>query len=182
MEKVYIVLTYTGTVLSRIIKSYTKDEFSHVSISLDQKLNQMYSFGRLNPYNPWIGGFVHEGIHYGTFKRFKNTVTEVYSLEITKYQHEKMKKIIEFIKNVELPYKFNLIGLFAVGFNKRIHIRHSFYCAEFVKHVLEQAKVPVNLPEIIKPEDFKKLENLKLEYRGKLKDYKVNEEIEYNRT
>ena len=67
MKKIYLVLTHTGTILSRIIRIYTKDEFTHVSISLDDELNEMYSFGRLNPYNPFLGGFVHENINYGTF-------------------------------------------------------------------------------------------------------------------
>ena len=53
MKKIYIVLTHSGTALSKIIKGFTKDEFSHVSISLDKELNEMYSFGRLNPYNPF---------------------------------------------------------------------------------------------------------------------------------
>ncbi|MFR7463045.1 MAG: tyrosine-type recombinase/integrase [Clostridia bacterium] len=56
MKKIYIVLTHTGTTLSKIIKTYTKDEFSHVSIALDNKLQEMYSFGRLHPYNPFWGG------------------------------------------------------------------------------------------------------------------------------
>ena len=77
MKKVYIVLTHTGTTLSKIIKSYTKDEFSHVSISLDEKLNEMYSFGRLHPYNPFWAGFVHEAINKGTFKRFSNTKARI---------------------------------------------------------------------------------------------------------
>lgn len=62
-RKIYIVLTYTGTILSKIIRIYTRAEFCHVSLSLDKRLNKMYSFGRLNPYNPFIGGFVHEGIN-----------------------------------------------------------------------------------------------------------------------
>ena len=73
MKKVYIVLTYTGTIISKIIKSYTKDEFSHVSIALDIELKHMYSFGRLNPYTPLWAGFVQEYIHKGTFKRFYKT-------------------------------------------------------------------------------------------------------------
>ena len=77
MKRIYLILTYSGTILSRIIKIYTRDEFAHVSISLDEELNQMYSFGRLNPYNPFIGGFVHEGINIGTFKRFRKTQTAV---------------------------------------------------------------------------------------------------------
>lgn len=60
MKKIYIVLTHTGTNLSKIIKNWTKDEFSHVSIALDEDLDEMYSFGRLHPYNPVWAGLVHE--------------------------------------------------------------------------------------------------------------------------
>ena len=94
MKKIYFVLTHTGTVLSKIIKNYTKDEFSHVSISLDKELNKMYSFGRINPYNPLWGGFVHEYIDKGTFKRFYKTKTKIFSLEITEKQYLDLEKII----------------------------------------------------------------------------------------
>lgn len=173
MKKIYIILTHTGTTLSRLIKCYTKDEFSHCSIALDNELNEMYSFGRLNPYNPFWGGFVHEGISFGTFKRFRTTKTKIYSLEITEEQYSKVKEIINYIRNTRKILKFNIIGLLAVGFNKRISFKNSFYCAEFVKYVIENAGIRTNLPEMIKPEDFKKLENIKLVYQGMLKDYNI---------
>ena len=62
MKKIYIILTNSGTILSRVIKLYTRKEYTHVSISLDKRLRKMYSFGRLNPYNPFYGGFIHEEI------------------------------------------------------------------------------------------------------------------------
>lgn len=173
MKRIYLILTYSGTILSRIIKIYTRDEFAHVSISLDEELNQMYSFGRLNPYNPFIGGFVHEGINIGTFKRFRKTQTAVYSIMISDEQYKKIKETIKFIRECPIAYKFNIIGLFGAGFNIRIHMRHSFYCAEFVKYLLEKARVKNNLPEIIKPEDFKRLDNIRLEYKGSLCEYSV---------
>ena len=71
MQKVYIVLTHTGTLLSNLIKLYTKNDYSHVSLAFDQELNEMYSFGRLYTYNAFIGGFVREYLNKGTFKRFK---------------------------------------------------------------------------------------------------------------
>ena len=171
MKKIYIVLTYTGTILSRIIKGYTRAEFSHVSISLDEELTQIYSFGRLNAYNPFIGGFVHEQIDKGTFKRFKNTKSKVYSLEITDEQYDIIRATINEFEKSKKEYKFNICGLFAAGFNIRIKRKKSLYCAEFVKHVLEISKVKTDLPEIIKPEHFKDINELKLIYSGKLKNY-----------
>lgn len=147
MKKIYIILTHTGTILSRIIKKYTKDEFSHVSISLDINLKEMYSFGRLNPYNALWGGFIHEYIDKGTFKRFYKTKTKIYSLEITEEQNEKVKNNIERIKRNKKDYKFNMLGLLAVGFHKKIRKEHSFYCAEFIKYVLEKSEIKVELPE-----------------------------------
>lgn len=171
MKKIYIILTYTGTFLSRIIKYYTGDEFSHVSIAIDRELKQMYSFGRLNPYNPFCGGFVHEGINVGTFKRFRKTRAKVYSLEISDEQYEKLRYAILYIKKLRNYYKFNILGLFAVGFKIKIKSNKSFYCAEFVKYVLDEAKIQTNLPDLVKPEDFKLIKNLKIEYDGYLKMY-----------
>ncbi len=174
MRKIYIILTHTGTVLSRIIKYYTKDEFSHVSIALDPDLKEMYSFGRLNPYNPFWGSFVHEEINKGTFKRFKRTKTEVYSLFVTDEQYEKARKIITYFNDNKEKYKFNILGLICVSIHKKIKRKNSFYCAEFVKHVLKASGVSeVNdLPQIIRPEDFKQIQGLRLEYEGLLRKYK----------
>lgn len=171
MKKIYIVLTHTGTTLSKVIKGFTKDEFSHVSISLDAKLNEMYSFGRLNPYNPFWGGFVHEYINKGTFKRFYKTITQVYSLDVTEEQYEKAKNIIKQIEKEKEIYKFNVIGLFAAGFHKKIRMEHSFYCAEFVKYVIEKADIKVNLPYAVRPEDFKNIKEMQGIYRGLLRKY-----------
>ena len=174
MQKLYITLTHTGTLLSRIIKYFTKDEFSHISIALDEELEEMYSFGRLNPYNPFWGSFVHEGIDIGTFKRFRNTRTEVYSLFVTEEQYEKAGKIITYFIENKKKYRFNFIGLACVGINKRVMRKNRFYCAEFVRHVMKSAGIAeVNeLPKLIKPEDFKKIQGLKLEYKGLLRKYR----------
>lgn len=173
MKQIYIVLTHTGTALSTIIKYYTKDEFSHVSISLDEELEEMYSFGRLNPYNPFWGGFVHESIKNGTFKRFKNTRTEIYSLNIEDEQYNRLVKIINHFKMNTQKYSFNILGLACVSIKRKIRRKNNFYCAEFVKHVLKPVGITsvAELPEIIKPEDFKKIEGLQLEYKGLLKKY-----------
>lgn len=172
-KKVYIVLTYTGTILSKIIKFYTKEEYSHVSLSLDKRLNKMYSFGRLNPYNPFIGGFVHEGIDIGTFKRFKKTKTEIYEIEVTNEQYNKIRLEIKNFKNNRKNYKFNTMGLFLAGVNYKYKRNNKFYCAEFVSYLIDEANLEINLPNVVKPMDFKKYNNLNLLYKGILKNYNL---------
>jgi len=171
--KIYIILTYTGTILSRIIKYYTGAEFSHASIALDEELHEMYSFGRLSPYNPFIGGFVHEGVEFGTFKRFKNTKAAIYSVTLTNKQYKRLKQTIKKIRRKRYLYRFNLLGLFAAGFNIKIKRKNCFYCSEFVKYLIEQSKIELEIPDLVRPNDFKNIHGLNLKYQGILRNYKI---------
>lgn len=172
-KQIYIVLTYTGTILSKIIKYYTHAEYAHVSLSLDQELKKMYSFGRKNAYNPFIGGFVHERINSGTFKRFKRTKALIYALELTDEQYKVIKKLILEFESQRNIYKFNIIGLFGSAFNLKYRKKNYFYCAEFVKYLTDEANLKLDLPELVKPIDFQNIENIELIFQGILRNYKV---------
>lgn len=173
MKKIYIVLAHTGTILSRIIKMKTGAEYTHSSIALDEDLKKMYSFGRKYPYIAFIGGFVREGADFGTFKRFYNTEISIYEVEVSEEQYNKVCETIEYVKEHKDEYRFNILGLFLAGFNKKRKVAKTYYCAEFVKAVLEKSQIDTTgLPEIIKPEHFKDIKNSKLIYKGLLKEYK----------
>ena len=77
------------------------------------------------------------------------------------------------MKQLRKDYRFNVLGLLAVGFKIKIRADKCFYCAEFVKYVLEKSEV-LTLPELIKPEDFEKLNGLDVVYKGILNEYKIN--------
>ncbi len=171
MKQIYFVLTNTGTALSKIVRFFMKDEYAHVSVALDKDLKRMYSFGRLNPYNPFYGGFVHEGIRKRTFRRFKKTKSTIVSLDITDQQYKKLEELIQDIKKERRNYGFNVKGLFAIYFNKKIRKEKSFYCAEFVKYLIEEAGIELELPELVRPEHFKKISKCKLIYKGLLNNY-----------
>lgn len=174
MKKVYVILSHTGTILSRIIRINTGAEYTHVSIALDEGLRKMYSFGRINPYIAFLGGFVRESKNFGTFKRFKNTQVLIYEIELRDDQYENIEEIIKYMRKNKKKYRFNILGMALAGINKKIERQDTFYCAEFVKYVLEKSGIDVdNLPDIIKPEDFKNLENANLIYKGYLRDYTI---------
>ena len=173
MKNIYLILTYTGTIISKMIKGVTKDKYCHISIALDIELKEMYSFGRIYPCTPLIAGFVHEDIHGGTFKRFYNTDAKVLRMEVADEQYEKIKEIIYQFKSEHKKYKFNFLGLCAAGLNKKLRIKNYFYCAEFIKYILEEAGIDTNLPEIVKPEHFNELKNIEEIYTGYLREYKL---------
>ena len=78
--------------------------------------------------------------------------------------------IKDFCDCLKLDYNFNILGLIGVMINYKVKRENYFYCAEFVKYVLEQSNI-CNLPEIIKPEDFKEIDNLNVVYNGVLQEY-----------
>lgn len=172
MKKIYFVLSYTGTILSKIVRLYTKKNYSHISISLDENLDTMYSFGRICPYLMFPGGFVHEGINFGTFKRFKNTKAMIFYIKITDEQYQKLQDNISYFKKNHKKFKFNIMGLYLVPFNIHLKRKSAFYCAEFVKSMLDTANIDNNLPDVVKPLDFLNINDIEIIYEGKLSDYK----------
>lgn len=171
MKKVYIVLTYTGTVPAHLVKFWTKREYSHVSISLDESLTKMYSFARLGDYNVFNAGFLHEHINKGVFRRFKKTEAFIGYIEVTNRQYKRIEKDIEEMENQKEKYRFNYLGFFGVMLKKKRKKENTYYCAEFVKKLLDDAYIKNDLPNIIIPSDFQKINNLKCVYKGKLRDY-----------
>jgi hypothetical protein len=134
-KKIYILLTDTGTILTRLIKSYTKKPYNHASIAFDAELIEVYSFGRKTAKNPFNGGFVREDIHSVLFKQ---AYCAIYSLTITNHEYQKMYQYIQEIAAKKEHYRYNFIGLFGVLFKKPIKRKNAFFCSQFVASVLKQ--------------------------------------------
>ena len=171
LKKIYIVLSYTGTIMSKIVRLYTKYEYSHVSISLDKKMNNMYSFGRKNLYNMFDGGYVIENKRSKFYKKFKNTKCIILELEVSNEQYDELTNIInEYNENKDI-YKYDIIGVFLRPFNIKIDRKNYFYCTKFVKEILEESDIYKFDNDFIKPIDFLDIPNSKIIYKGKLLSY-----------
>ena len=174
MEKsVYVVLSQTGTMFSKALKFFTNAEYNHASISLTPTLEKMYSFGRLNPYNPFIGGFVEEGKNIGTFKRFYKTKAMVLEFRVSEDKYKAIEYFIDYFVKNKKEFHYNYLGVLYACFKKHHTSSKRFYCSEFVKTCLETFDIEnaVELPNIIKPIDFLKLNNKNIIYTGFLKNY-----------
>ena len=169
-KKIYIVLTQTYTTIARIIKSITKDKYSHASISLDIKCNNMYSFGRKYIYFPFYGIFLKEDLRKGLFSRNKNALIAIYEIKVTKKQYNKIK---DKIKEIELNNKgYNIIGLLLAHFRVKLH-RRKYYCSEFVYEVLSNKEIEIYNKEntLFKPEELITNNKFVKIFEGKIRDY-----------
>ena len=174
MKSIYVVLSQTGTMFSRVLKLFTRAEYNHSSIAFDPTLTEMFSFGRLNPYNPIVGGFVKEGKDIGTFKRFYKTKAKVLELTITDEQYDGLKNYLEDVGQHKKEYGYNYLGVLC-GIVKKDHAPEKrFYCSQFVRTCLAKFNIQNanDLPKVVKPIDFLKLSDYKVVYVGLLRDFK----------
>lgn len=175
-ERIYIVVSQTGTMLSRILKLATGAKYNHASVSYDGSLKTMYSFGRLNPYNPFWGGFVRESTEYGTFKRFRDTEALVIALPVDPKLYKEFRRDILKMYARKRFYHYNYLGLFAASVGIPVELRNHFYCSEFVRYILKRHNIinPRKFRKtngIIKPIDFLQVKGAEIVYRGKLRDF-----------
>lgn len=91
-KKVFLLLTDTGTLFTKMIKYYTKKTYNHASTSFDPHLMNVYSFGRKSARNPFVGGFVKEDIQAGLFEQAR---CAIYCCEVSDTQ---IKKVNHYIK------------------------------------------------------------------------------------
>ena len=170
-KKIYIVLTRTNTILSRMIGFIKDDEYTHASISLDKRLAKMYSFGRKNTYNPFVGRFVEENFNEGVYGRCDDLQGLVMEIDVTHEQYRKAEKLIsKFISNRNL-YKYNYMGLFNCLLGKELCNNHRFLCSEFVYYILNKSGiVNINKPRnLVRPQDLLNI-NGRIIFKGNLKN------------
>jgi len=180
-KNIYILLTNTGSVLNNLIKRYTKAPYNHASIAFDIELKELYSFGRLNPANPLVAGFVKEDIRGGTFARFEETTFSLYSFEVSESTYYKMISVIREFESQKEKYKYNFIGLLGVMTNLPIEREYAYFCSQFIATVFKRSGIDLfnKPPSLVRPDDFVKSGQLKFLYRGKLKHYNPNAIIEF---
>ena len=172
-KSVYIVISQTGTILSRLLKAYTGKEYNHVSISLSDDLDVMYSFGRKTAYFPFWGGFVAESINFGTFKRFGNAKVIVLKLDVDKPKYEAVSEFIRYMERNSKKYGYNYLGVIMAAFHISHSSRFRYYCSEFVKDVLIRCGIDGadKLDRIIHPMNFLEIPYIETVFCGRLADY-----------
>lgn len=170
---VFVVVTQTGTILSQILRMVTGDAYNHASISVDDSLRTLYSFGRLHPYNPVWGGFVQESPDSGTFGRFVRTRAKVLQVPVTEEQYQQIKGHLESMYRQRQQYRYNYLGLALAFFHLSYRRKNCYYCSEFVKDVLVRYEVagPESFGEIVKPMELLELSGSREIYSGILAEY-----------
>lgn len=173
MKKIYILLMHTNTIPSKLVKLFTKYEYSHVAISLDRDCYKTYSFGRRSLYNILNGGLSIQKKDGDFFKRFNKTVCKIYELEVTDKQYEDVKQILKNMEENIDDYKYDFLGIVPRFFKIPIAFENRFVCSYFVAYVLQRANICNFSKDIslVIPKDFESLNGLNKIYNGRYLSY-----------
>jgi hypothetical protein len=172
----YVVLTRTNTMISKLISLIKDDEFTHASISLDKELNNMYSFSRKHTYNPFVGVFRQEKIDKGIYKLQKSLHGAIIEIEVSKQQYEDATSLLNHFINNSDQYRYNYKGLLDGILNKESYYDDKFLCSEFVYYILnESGIIDLNISRnLVRPQNLLSLDG-SIIYRGNLKQLKYKD-------
>ncbi len=171
-RSVYIVVTRTGTGPARVIRLFSRMPYTHVSLSGDPSLRQLYSFCRNYTPLPFPATFNRELIGEGTFGKFSNIPCEVYKVPLTEEQYERFQCMIDHFLTCRKLYSYSIMGLLRVRFQIESELQNKFVCSQFVAYVLDECGVKLDKPaSLYSPDDLRFLPDARLIYRGELNRY-----------
>lgn len=172
---IYLVLTRTGTVISKVIGAVTGKTYTHASVASDIMLNYMYSFCRDKKEMPLPANFNREDLEDGVFGACKSIPGEVYRIPVTRRQLKRYNDIIRHFTLNRGSYTYDIGALFLMALHIPHRLRNKFVCSVWVGFVLGKSGINSDIkkhPSLIEPENFRSIRNAELIYKGDMKKYR----------
>ena len=169
---VYILLSRSGTSISRLIHFFIGGDYTHASIGLDGPEGVFYSFARKYPQFPLPGGLIQERGDRGYFFLHPQTPCCLYEMPVTEEIYGKIRARIEEMWAVQERYHYSVLGAIACYFRIPVARPRHYFCSHFVAEVLTEcgaANLPY-APGAVHPMDFLTLENLRKVHQGVVGD------------
>lgn len=140
MPAVYVVFSSTPYKMGRFIRRMLGARFNHVGLSVDPSLSCMYTFARRYVNAPLAGGFVKESFCRFCYKgRWAHI--KVCRIDLTDAQFRRLQAFLRVFERRSGKCLYNLYSAAAVPLGRRIRIRDSYTCVEFVGDALAYAGV-----------------------------------------
>lgn len=172
-KTIYVLLTRSGTWVSKIIHWTTADAYTHASIAFDESLQPLYSFSRRFVNLPLPAGLQTEPLDKGFYKKYEAIPCALYELQVEDHVYEAVRQEVTLMMADAPRYRFNLLGLLLCRLNIPFHRAHHFFCSEFVSEVLHRGHA-LKLPKdtsLMRPNDYTRLPELKCRYQGTLRHF-----------
>lgn len=172
MKNIYIILTQSTSIPSRLIRHFTGDIYTHASIAFDDNIHAMYSFARKYAYLPLPAGLVEEHIDSGFYRTQGEIPCTVLKKTVSEREYYEAKSHIHNMLCRSEEYKYSLLGLLFCKFKLPVEIEGYFFCSQFVARLLNDcgiASLPKH-PALMHPADFLEIDSFDVVFEGKLSE------------
>lgn len=180
MKTIYILLTRSGTLLSKLVYAVTGASYTHASMAFDEELNCLYSSIRKNGYTMFPAGPSKEYLNKGVFRLRGDAPCALYALDVTDEAYVRARRRAEHMMARGELYRFNTLGLILCALHIRWQRRRHYFCSQFVSEVLQKSGA-LDLPKpstLMHPSDYAELPQLRCLYRGTLADLPQRQSME----
>ena len=184
MKTIYILLTRSGTLLSKLVYSVTGANYTHASLAFDEDLSCLYSSTRKNGYTMFPAGPSREYLDRGVFRLRPEAPCALYALEVSEEAYIRARRRANHMMAHGKLYRFNVLGLVLCAMHIRWQRRRHYFCSQFVSDVLEKSGA-LELPKdstLMHPNDYPLLPQLKCLYKGRLADLPQRKAMELGET
>ena len=172
MKTIYILLTRSSTILSKMVHLVTTDTYTHASIAFDKDLKMLYSSSRKNGRTMFPAGPCTERLDSGYYHEHGQIPCAIYELPVSDETYENARLEVERIMEKAGEYHFNIIGLLLCHFNIPYPRKRHFFCSQFVSEVLSRSRA-LELPKdtsLMRPSDYTRLPGLFCRFCGRLNE------------
>lgn len=133
---IYIVLVKALTGLGKFARRFSKYEYTHIAVCLNDDLDDFVTFSRRYHYAPFDSGFMHETLDCYAFGENESVKLKVFRLPV---KEENMARIEEFISQIsgDEDYLFNLHSMATMTLFHGFRIYKAYNCMSFVSRIIE---------------------------------------------
>lgn len=175
MKTIYILLTKSTTVCSKIVYIATRSEFTHAAISLNGNFDDLYTFSRKYKRAILPAGFVRESVYDGIMGDSEDMRCAVYRIEVKDNIYNRLVRLLNTMEKEKNKYRYSILGLPMCLMKKKYERQGYFFCSQFVYYVLSESGAVVKNaePSLVRPMDLRELPEVQEVFNGKIKHLRL---------
>ena len=172
MKRVFLVLTKSKSLLSRIMDLSLPSYYYHSSICFDSSIDEMYSVCRRHAFLMLPAYLYKEHLDKGFYYYFDSTRIGIYSFEVSDESYINMKNYVDELYKNNKQLRYSILGVLYARLNIRKVRKNKMFCSEFICNVLNRANENLIdiVPELCSPMNLLTIKGLKCHYIGKVSD------------
>lgn len=158
----FVLLTQFPGADSRALRWWTRFDYSHVSLGLDEDMNTFYSFV--------VKGFIVEDISRYNKPGRTPFPCELYSLEVSEETYQAVRgTLLTFIRK-KPQLRYTRLGLILTLIRIPWRLKDRYICSQFVAETLQRCtSARLKKPSTLYlPKDFSRFRELKMVFKGDL--------------